>query len=55
MMMLARTERGYGSDMRGFEGELWHDRIRTILDHVKSTRPEREFQAVRSRADEVGR
>lgn len=41
--------------MPGFEGELWHDRIHTIVDHVKSIRPEREIHAVRSCADEVGR
>lgn len=41
--------------MPGFERELWKDRIRTIVNHVKSTRPEREIQAVRGRTDEVGR
>lgn len=41
--------------MTGFEEELWQDRISTIFNFVKNTRPEREIQAVRSRAEKVGR
>lgn len=41
---------GYESDMPGFGDVLSDDKIRTVLDYIKSTWPprEREYQAARS-------
>lgn len=48
---------GYASDMPGFGEVLTDDEIRTVLDYIKSTWPERErqYQAERSRAEEEAR
>ena len=50
---LAAIAPGYESDMPAFEDVLSDDEIRTILDYIKSTWPERPqaYQTQRSRND----